>query len=74
MRKLNSISDESPEFKIEWAKKENLYIYDDIQESDRILLYNVEKDPDFPEKCEQKVDKARLYLAELERKHINWNN
>lgn len=74
MRKLNSISDESPEFKNEWAKKENLYIYDDIPEHERILLFKVEKDPDFPEKCKQKVEKAREFLEYFEEKHIMFNN
>ena len=74
MRKLNSISDESPEFKKEWAKKENLYIYDDIPEHERILLFKVEKDPDFPEKCKQKVEKAREFLEYFEEKHIMFNN
>jgi hypothetical protein len=73
MRKLNSISDESPEFKKAWAQKENLYIYDDIAENERILIFPIEKDPTFPEKCQQKVEKARQFLSDFELRHLNFN-
>ena len=73
MRKTGAISEESSEFKDAWKKKESLFLYNDIPESERILLFKVEKDPSFPEKCQQKVEKARIFLNELENKHINFN-
>ena len=74
MRKIGAISEESQDFKDAWKKKESLFLYNDIPESERILLFNVEKDPTFPEKCQQKVEKARIFLNELENKHLNFNN
>lgn len=71
--KTMAISDESPEFKEEWSKKLPQFIYSDIPESERILIFPVEKDPSFPEKCKQKVQKARIYLQEFEQKHLNFN-
>jgi len=72
--RLNVISEESPEFKAEWAKKLPLLTYSDIPEPERILLFPVEKDPDFPQKCKDKVSKARLFLQDFEQKHLNFNN
>lgn len=73
MRKLNSISEESPEFKKEWAKKSKLYTFSDIPEQERVLIFNVEKDPDFEGKLISKTIKCREYLQELENKHLNFN-
>lgn len=73
LKKTNAISEESFEFKKEWEKKKLLYQFEDIAESERVLLFKVEKDPDFPTKCKEKVSKARLFLQELESKHLNFN-
>ena len=73
MRKLNSISDESPEFKKEWAKKSKLYTFSDIPEQERVLIFNVEQDPDFEGKLISKTIKCREYLQYLEYKHNNFN-
>lgn len=71
--KTMAISDESPEFKAEWSNKRPQFIYSDIPESERILIFPVKKDPTFPEKCTQKVEKARIFLQEFEQKHLNFN-
>ena len=73
MRKLGCISEESPEFVKEWEEKRLLLEYDDIPEMERILIFPIEKDPDFPTKCQQKVEKARLFLEELQFKHEKFN-
>lgn len=73
MKKTNAISEESPEFKKEWDKKRLLYEFQDIAEQERVLLFKLEKDPEFASKCQQKVERARLYLQELERKHLLFN-
>lgn len=73
MKKTNAISEESPEFKKEWEKKKLLYQFEDIAESERVLLFKVEKDLDFPTKCKEKVIKARNFLMELESRHLNFN-
>lgn len=71
--KTMAISDESPEFKAEWSKKLPQLTYSDIPESERILIFPVEKDPTFPEKCTQKVEKARIFLQDFENRHLNFN-
>lgn len=73
MRKLGDISELSEDFIKEWEEKRLLLEYDDIPESDRILIFPIEKDPDFPEKCKQKVIKAREFLAEFENRHLSFN-
>ncbi len=73
MRKLGCISEESPEFIAAWEEKRLLLEYDDIAESERILIFPIEKDPNFPENCKQKVEKARQFLSEFEQRHLNFN-
>lgn len=73
MNKLACISEESPEFIAAWEEKRLLLEYDDISESERILIFPIEKDPDFPVKCQQKVEKARQFLLEFENRHLNFN-
>lgn len=73
IRKIGAISEESPEFIKEWKEKEKLFLYQDIDEQERILLFKVEKDLDFPEKCAAKVEKAREFLQYFENKHKTFN-
>lgn len=72
--KTMAISEESPEFKAEWSKKLPQFIYPDIPEKERILIFPVEKDPTFPEKCKQKVEKAKSFLKYFEIRHLSFNN
>ena len=74
MRKLNCISEESPEFIKEWDKKSKLYTFSDIPEEQRVLIFNVEQDPDFVGKLISKTIKCREYLQFLENRHKNFNN
>lgn len=74
MRKLNCISEESPEFVKEWDKKSKLYTFSDIPEEQRVLIFNVEQDPDFEGKLISKTIKCREYLQFLENRHKNFNN
>lgn len=73
IRKLGCISEESPEFKKEWAKKRLLYEFGDIPEHERILIFNVALDENFAEKCADKIAKCREYLEHLEYKHSSFN-
>ena len=73
LRKTNAISEDSIEFKQEWNKKLKLLIYDDIPESERILLFKVEKDTEFTDKYQSKVEKAREFLHQFQEKHLNFN-
>lgn len=73
MRRLGCISEESPEFIAAWEEKRLLLEYDDIAESDRILIFPIEKDLEFPEKCAAKVEKAREFLYQFENRHLSFN-
>lgn len=73
MRKTNAISEESIEFKQEWEKKRLLYEFNDIDETERVLIFNIEKDPDFEQKLVVKTQKCREYLQYLEYTHLSFN-
>lgn len=74
MRKLNCISEESPEFVKEWNDKSKLYTFSDIPEEERVLIFNVDKDHDFEKKLISKAIKCREYLQFLENSHKKFNN
>lgn len=74
IRKLEVISEEDSLFKKEWQKKRLLYEFNDIPETERVLIFDVEKDPDFELKLISKAVKCREYLDFLDFKHKNFNN
>lgn len=71
--KMNVISEDSPEFIEEAAKMEINLIYPDIPIDEKILIFPVERDEEVIELMKQKVQKAREFLTELEKKHCNFN-
>jgi hypothetical protein len=73
LRKMNVISDESPEFIKEWNKKEANMIFSNAPLEERILLFPVYKNQELIDKAKEKVIKARTFLQELEYKHLNFN-
>lgn len=74
LRKMNVISEESPEFIEEWEEKEKNMIFSNHPMSERILLFPVIRNNDLIEKAKIKTEKARLFLQELEHKHLNFNS
>lgn len=75
-RLLNSgkyISEESPQFIKDWQEKEKMMRFEQHPLEERILLFPVQKDPDYIEKAKQKVEKARLFLQDFDNKHQNFN-
>jgi hypothetical protein len=73
LRKMNVISEESPEFIKEWNEKESNMIFSNAPLEERILLFPVYRNEELIEKAKAKVLKARTFLQELEYKHLNFN-
>jgi len=55
------------------AKLEYSMRFDDVDPKDRVLKFPVVRDDEFIEKAKGKVEKARIFLQELEQKHLSFN-
>jgi len=73
LKKMDVISEESPEFIQEAMKIEFNMTFDDILMDERILMFNVSRSEDDILRIENKVLKARTFLQELEQTHLNFN-
>lgn len=73
LKKMDVISDESPEFLKEAAKLEFSLKFDDISIDERVLLFNVDRCEDDILRIQHKVEQARLHLQEIENTHLNFN-
>jgi hypothetical protein len=73
LKKMDVISEESPEFIKEAMKIELNMTFDDISINERILTFNVNRSEDDILRIENKVLKARTFLQELEETHLNFN-
>lgn len=71
--KMNVVSEESPEYIEKCEEIEFNSTFEDINPSERILLYSVDRNDDDIEKIKSKVLKARKFLQELEQTHLNFN-
>lgn len=74
LQKMNVVSEESPEFIRESAKIEFNMTFDDISIAERVLLFPVKRNEDDILRIQNKVEKAREFLIELENTHLNFNN
>jgi hypothetical protein len=74
LKKLDVISEESPEFVKEAMKIELNMKFDDIAMNERILMFDVSRNEDDILRIEQKIEKARLFLQDIENTHKNFNN
>jgi hypothetical protein len=74
LKKMDVISEESPEFIKEAMKVEFNMTFDDISINERILTFNVNRSEDDILRIENKVIKAREFLQQLEQTHLNFNN
>jgi hypothetical protein len=70
---MDVISEESPEFIQEAMKIEFNMTFDDILMDERILMYHVERSEDDILRIQQKVERAREYLIDIENTHKNFN-
>jgi hypothetical protein len=73
LNKMDVISEESPEYVKEAMKLEFNMTFDDIAVPERILIFNVDRNEDDILRIQHKVEKAREFLSELEKTHINFN-
>jgi hypothetical protein len=74
LKKLDVISEESPEFVREAMKLELNIKFDDIVMDERILMFEVNRNEDDILKIQYKVERAREYLIQIEETHKNFNN
>jgi len=73
LKKMDVISEESPEYVKEAMKIEFNMSFDDISINERVLMFNVKRNEDDILRIQQKVEKAREFLRELEQTHLNFN-
>ena len=74
LKRMNVISEESPEYVESAAGLEINMIYPDIPLDQKILIFPVERDEEIIEKINKKVVKCREFLQEFSEKHKNFNN
>lgn len=73
LNRMDVISEESPEYIKEANKLEFNMKFDDIDVSERVLIYTVERNHDDILKIKNRVEIAREYLHEIELTHLNFN-
>jgi hypothetical protein len=73
LKNMDVVSEESPEYVKEAMKIEFNMKFDDIDVSERVLLFKVDRNDEDIAKIERKVLKAREYLHEIEFTHLNFN-
>jgi hypothetical protein len=73
LKKMDVATEENPEYIKEAMKIEFNMSFDDIAIDERVLMFNVGRNEDDILRIQQKVEKAREYLRELEETHLNFN-
>lgn len=73
LKKMDVVSEESPEFLKEAAKLEYNMTFGDVPIEDRILLFSVKRDDEQIARMMGKIQKAREFLTEIEYNHKNFN-
>ncbi len=74
LKKMDVVSEESPEYLAEAAKLDFSMRFGDIPIEERVLMFNVDRNEDDILRIQHKVETARDFLHELELKHLNFNN
>jgi hypothetical protein len=75
LRKMtDAATEENPEYIKAAAKIDFDSTYDDIPFQERILIFPVERNEDDILRMQSKVIQARAYLAEIEKKHLHFND
>ena len=73
LKKMDVATEENPEYVKEAMKIEFNMSFDDIAMEERILMFHVSRNEDDILRIQQKVEKAREFLRELEETHLNFN-
>jgi len=74
LTKMKVVSEESEEYVLAVEKLKHNLTFPDIPLEERVLLFPVYRDDEKIERIHKRVEKCREYLAELEQKHLNFNN
>jgi len=73
LKKMDVATEENPEYIKEAMKIEFNMSFDDISIEERVLMFKVGRNEDDILRIQQKVEKAREFLRELEETHLNFN-
>ena len=73
LKKMDVATEENPEYVKEAMKIEFNMSFDDIAMEERILMFHVSRNEDDILRIQQKVEKAREFLREIEETHLNFN-
>jgi hypothetical protein len=73
LKKMDVATEENPEYVKEAMKIEFNMSFDDISIDERVLMFKVGRNEDDILRIQQKVEKAREFLRELEETHLNFN-
>jgi hypothetical protein len=73
LKKMDVATEENPEYVREAMKIEFNMSFDDISIDERVLMFKVERSEDDILRIQNKVEKAREFLQELEQTHLNFN-
>jgi hypothetical protein len=73
LKKMDVATEENPEYAKEAMKIEFNMSFDDIAMEERILMFHVSRNEDDILRIQQKVEKAREFLKEIEETHLNFN-
>jgi len=73
LNRMDVISEEGPEYVKEANKLEFNMTFDDIDIAERVLVFTVERNEDDIVRIQNRVEKAREFLHEIELTHLNFN-
>lgn len=73
LKKMDVATEENPEYVKEAMKIEFNMSFDDIDINERVLMFKVGRNEDDILRIQQKVERAREFLRELESTHLNFN-
>jgi hypothetical protein len=73
LNRMDVISEESPEYVKEAMRLEFNMTFDDIDVAERVLIFTVDRNEDDIVRIQNRVEKAREYLHEIELTHLNFN-
>ena len=73
LKKMDVATEENPEYVKEAMKIEFNMSFDDISLDEKVLMFKVGRNEDDILRIQQKVERAREFLRELEETHLNFN-
>lgn len=73
LNRMDVISEESPEYVKEAMRLEFNMTFDDIDVAERVLIFTVDRNEDDIVRIQNRVEKAREFLHEIELTHLNFN-